>query len=404
MEEVSLEEVFNKVLRKIDRQRIISLTRELIRIPSNNPPGNELEVAELLNEKLKELGFKTKIFEAEKNRPNVIGVLEGSKGSPKLILNGHSDTVPAGEWWEVDPYGAEIKEGKIFGRGATDMKGGLASIVCAAEAIQQAGVEMEGDLVVAITVDEEAGGHKGMAYLMKNKLLNGDMAVVCEPSDFKLVLVEEGVLWLAITTLGKSVHTIFAEQGVNAVENMAEFIVKLKKLKENFSHLKNEYIGSPIVSVGTIQGGTKTNIVPDVCKLTLDIRLIPGQETRQITEEIKSIFEELKIENPSFSANANVILGLESIESPKDSKIVHLVKKAIREVLGIKPVFWRNPSLKEDSDMYWLVKYGGIPSVYFGPGKIEQAHATNEHISIEGLVKATRVYAHIILNALGLKN
>jgi len=395
-----MNENVREILERIDRERVVSLARRLIKIPSENPLGNEKEVAELIFDELMKIGFETKMIEAAEGRPNVIGVLKGTKG-PRLLLCGHSDVVPAGEGWSVDPYGAKTVDGKLFGRGAADMKGGLAAMIEAARVVQETGIKLKGDLIIAVTVDEEAGGSNGMAYLVKNKLINADVAIVCEPSDFKLVLAEEGVLWIEITTIGKAVHTLFLEKGINAIEKMCKFILKLNKLKNNFRTMKHEFIGSPLLNVGTINGGTKTNMVPDMCKVTLDMRLIPGQEIPNVLSEIKKLIDELKAEDPDFEAKVNTLLCLEPFESPKDSKIVQLVKLAVKEILGKEPEFWKKSTVGEDSDMLWLVKYGGIPSVYFGPGKMEQAHAVNEHIEIKDLINAAKIYAHIIINALG---
>jgi succinyl-diaminopimelate desuccinylase len=391
----------DKLWSYIEPQRVISFAQKLIKIPSENPPGNEKNVAELINEELVKIGFKTQKIEAVKGRPNIIGTINGTKGIPRLLLCGHSDVVPAGSGWSLDPYCARIIDQKLYGRGAADMKGGLAAMICAAESVKQAGIKLAGDLIIAVTVDEEAGGHNGMAHLIKNKFINADMAVVCEPSDFKLVLAEEGVLWIEVTTFGKAVHTLYWDKGINAIEKMCKFMLKLNDFRNKFHSISHEFLGSPILNIGTISGGSKTNIVPDTCRITIDMRLIPTQNNQEVLKEVELLINNLKIEDPNFEAKISTILSLESFESPKDSEIVRLVKLATKDVIGKDPDFWRRSTPGEDSDMLWLVKYGGIPSVYFGPGEMEQAHATNEHIEINDIISATKIYAHIIVTALG---
>ena len=224
-----------EVLSKIDEREVIELTKQIIRIPSTNPPGKQQDISDFLAGQLRDLGLRVSTPTKEVEKPNVIGTVKG-KG-PKLLFCGHMDTAPVTEkeraFWTVDPFEGVVKKGKIYGRGAVDMKGGIVSILSAAKAISQAKVVLERDLMVAFFVDEEAGGMEaGSMYLTKSGFMNDVIAALDpEPSDMQVRYMFKGRTIYEIAVTGKSAHSSSPEKAVNAVSKMGKVIVSLDSTK-----------------------------------------------------------------------------------------------------------------------------------------------------------------------------
>ena len=178
----------------VEENKVIDLLRSILRINTENPPGNESPVAHLLGDYLKPLGFEIQYFEPEPNRTSLLAVLRGEGGGRSLLMNGHIDIGPIGDGWTMDPLGGEIKDGKIYGRGTGDMKSGIAAMVCAAEAVIKSKVKRRGDLYLALVADESSGGHKGSGYLIKNADIKADMGIVGEPTGGHIGVAHQGVV------------------------------------------------------------------------------------------------------------------------------------------------------------------------------------------------------------------
>ena len=395
-----------KMLDSIDSAALVAFARDLVRIPSENPPGDENGVAMKILDRLKNLGLKTEIVEAEPGRPNLIASLEGDPGGPTLLFNGHTDVVPAGSGWEVDPYGGIIKDGRLYGRGACDMKGGLAAILAVAEVFQKAGIRPRGRLLYSIVVDEETGGQKGTGYLVENQILKADMAVVAEPSDFTMSIAEPGIVWVELVTHGTQTHTINRKNAINPVEKMAKAIVAFDGLREDLNRLEHDFHGYPILTVNVIQGGHKTNIIPDRCRASVDFRFPPGigMTPKEAIERVEATLRALRQEDGEMKIEAAYKVVAHPFEQSEEIDIVKRVKEATKELSGKYPEWWRRGKKTmipvDDSDVYHLWVKGGIPSIYFGPGKLEQAHAANEYIDIEDIPKAAKIYTLIALRVL----
>jgi acetylornithine deacetylase/succinyl-diaminopimelate desuccinylase family protein len=394
------------VLRFVDSQNVITLAQQLVRIPSENPPGSEHEIAGFVQDVFQKMGLETSIVEAEKGRSNVIAKYNVGH-EPVLILNGHADVVPAGDGWRHPPYDGVTESGRLYGRGAADMKGGLAAAISAVDAVVHSDVKLNGSLTVSVVADEEAGGRLGTGFLVEKGILKGDMAIVCEPSDFKLSVSEGGGVWFDIQSYGRSAHTIEANYAINPVEKMAKFVVALEKVKKRLSAYDHPKYGRPILSMNTISGGTKVNVVPEICRGSLDFRFPPGVG---ITPK-KAIALIQKVVNDLHEADKNLRIKLDPtiiahpFEQPENTRIVRIVKDSAKTILGKTPKWWRKevrqPVVKsDDSDVYHLWTKGNIPSVYFGPGKIRQCHAIDEYVEIKQIIDATKIYALAILGAL----
>ena len=393
-----------RVVADISKQRLVELTRDLVAIPSENPPGNEAEVARYIARTLEGLGLDPIIAEKVAGRPNVIAELRGDKGNPVLLLTGHTDVVPAGTGWSTDPYQPVIRDGKLFGRGACDMKGGLACILHVLELLLEHDVPLSGSLLCAFTVGEESGGIEGAAYVMQEGLISADMGILLEPSDFQLVLAEEGVLWVELITKGTTTHTLNAATASNAVEHMTKLLAALLDERDAILEPRRSGHETPILSVNTVRGGDKPNVIPGECRAMIDIRIPPGCKLalEDVQTRLSCFLDAQHRDHPKLEAEVHYDVIGRPFQQPTDTEIVRILSKCAAQVLRRTPeIVGPVPSMDEDSDAYHYWTKGGIPTVYFGPGKIEQAHSANECIEISQLMEAAEILVNTVFKTLG---
>ncbi|HDM45273.1 MAG TPA: M20 family peptidase [Candidatus Bathyarchaeota archaeon] len=385
------------VLEKIAADEIIELTRQLIRIPSENPPGGEGEIAEFIAEKLKDLGLTVRVYEFKPGRPSVVGLLSGVKEKPTLMFNGHMDTVPVGDkdLWSVEPFEGVLRDGRIYGRGAADMKGALAAMIASVKAIVESEVNLRGRLILTFVADEEVTGY-GTRDLIRRGY-RADFAIVGEPNELNVQTAHKGLLWLKVVIRGKAAHASIPHQGVNAIYRMADFCLALEKMNSLLAEKKHTLLGPPTINVGTIKGGIKTNIVPDYCEITIDRRLIPGEKPVDVKREIEETLESLGGKTSKLQTQVEVINVAEPSETAQDELIVQVAREAVREVIGRDPGV---TGFTATCDMRFLVNEAGIPTIILGPGSLRQAHVIDEYVEVEQVINAAKIYTSIILKTL----
>ncbi|MBI3989200.1 MAG: M20 family metallopeptidase [candidate division NC10 bacterium] len=377
-----------KVLHAIDERLIVELTQEMVRTETVDPPGDELTLAEPLATRLTTLGFDPQVLPFQGRRANLLCRIPGSGEKPALIMSGHLDTVPFGhEPWEHHPLSAVIADGKIYGRGASDMKGGNAAMIAAAHAVLRTGVPLQGDLILALTAGEEVDS-VGAATLIRNgELKRIGALIVAEPSNLQTYTAEKGALWLEALTKGKAAHGSSSHLGKNAITPMADFILKVLRLK--LPHHSHPILGGPSLNVATIEGGFKTNVVPDHCRLTLDFRTVPGQEHDEIVKMIEGLLKEAATDG-EVSAELFTINNRRPVETSPDHLFVTLFQEAAGEVISQPPPIG-GAAYYTDGAVY--VPALKVPMVIFGPGDAALAHQVNEWVDIEKLKIASKVYA-----------
>lgn len=387
----------HKVLSHIEEGKVTDLTRELVRIPSENPPGNEREVAEFIRGRMEDLGLEIHFYECSEGRPNVIGKLKG-EGNKSLMFNAHTDTVPVGdrEFWSEDPFGGAIKDGKLYGRGATDMKGGLAAMLIAIESLIESGVKLKGDVMLAAVIDEEHGklGTKSIV----ERGYRADAAVIGEPTELKVCIAHKGALRLEIATIGKAAHSSDPLKGVNAIYKMAKICLAMELLMERLNERGHVLVGNASVSVGTITGGVKVNMVPDRCVISVDRRLIPGESVDNARMEIEEILKNLQSGDPEFKYTVKTLQEYNPSEISEEEEIVKSCRLAVEAVEGVDPGVSGFPA---GCDMYLLVNEVNIPTVILGPGSLAQAHQPDEFVEVKQVVDAAKIYSLITLMFLG---
>jgi len=386
--------------RFIRKKELVDLTTRLVQLPTENPPGNEKVAAQFLKPLLSLMGFRVKTLLSPKGRWNLIAERRWGKGGRTLIFNGHLDVVPAGDpsQWKYPPFRGKLHKGRIYGRGASDMKSGIASFIHALSMIDRSKTHLhQGAVILHLVSDEESHGHQGMGFLTRKGGIRGDAALVGEPSDLHPVIAHKGALWLRISTLGKSAHSARPHWGVNAIEKMTKLIHQI-----NLIPMKKEHplLGKPTLSIGTIRGGTKINIVPDCCEIELDRRMLPAEKKEEVLKEIKERLDSVKLQDPLFQYRMEEIDFAEPSEVDPEEEIAKIGVEAIQKVMGKKPPL-RAFSGFTDSRFY--INHCRIPTLILGPGDTNQIHTRDESVEVEALVQAAHIYAQIVINYLSRK-
>ncbi len=383
--------------RFMQKKELIDLTTRLIQIPTENPPGNEKKAFLFLKPILSKMGFDVKILLSPKGRWNIIAEKRWGKGGRRLIFNGHLDVVPAGHLaqWKYPPFQGKLKKGRIYGRGASDMKGGIASFLHAISMIDRSNIHLDqGAVILHLVSDEESHGHQGMDFLTHKKMIRGNAAIVGEPTDLDPVIGQKGALWLRISTIGKPAHGSRPHLGINAIEKMKKVINQLNSISLEKEH---PLLGKPTFNIGTIQGGTKINIVPERCEIEVDRRMLPSEKKERVLREIKESLDFLQLQDPSFQYQIEEIDFAEPSEIDPEDEIVKISVEAIGEVRGERP---KTKGFSGFTDARFYIKECRIPTLILGPGGVDQSHTTNESVEVDALVQAAQIYGLIIFKFL----
>ena len=403
-----IEQVVNEM-----EQEMVVFLQKMIQIPSENPPGDYVEIAEFLGKELETMGFEVENIDVPDEiteeaglvgqRKNVIARLRGTGEGPTLIFNGHIDTVPVGDLnkWTYPPFSGQLVDGKVYGRGATDSKGRLVSYIMAALALKKLNIPLKGDIVIAATCDEETGGHLGAGYIMENNLLKGDLAVVEGYSD-TIIRAMAGLFQLKIVSKGVPAHSGWKWKGVNAIEKMAKVIDGLEELQKELEKETSTVNGMryTTINVGGIKGGTKVNVVPDYCEIEVDFRVIPEHTLEEIKEKVEKVIAKLMEQDPEMNIE---ILKLSNFETrptvtSENSFLIQELQKAIKAFTGEEfPVIGVNGQ----SDCRWFVDHG-IPGINFGPGRNDyNVHGYDEFMDIEDMLQTARILTLFAKNVVG---
>jgi succinyl-diaminopimelate desuccinylase len=392
-------EVLNRAMRKIQEDEAVNFTRSLIAIPSII--GDEQAIADYLSGELAKLGIPVECVEAKRGRPNLISHIKGQSEDIGLILVGHTDTVPvgkgAGEAWEVDPFNGDVRNGFIYGLGASDMKGGIASIFLAVKAIVSSKIKLKKGVTVVFCVDEEGGSIEGMKYIGERKLVKGTLGIEAEPTGMCVQGWFKGRTWYEIEVRGKAAHSSSPTKGINAIHHMVDIIHKIRN--DGFTYEKHPLVGDCTISFGTIEGGTSVKSIPDLCKCKLEVRTVPGQTGQEVMGQINTYISDLKKKDPTLDANASIIDGKDPMEILPNDPILDSIQGASKKAIGKELELGRTGSA--GGDLYFLWKNMGIPGIYFGPGDLGCAHSPNERVEVRNIVDAARCYAAFILEFCG---
>ena len=326
-----------KLIAAVREAEVVKFCQDLVRIKSVNPPGDELEAAEYVASTLKKIGLDAEVIKHSPSRGSVLARLKGSRQMPALLYNGHLDTVPVGaEKWTHEPFSGEIAEGKVWGRGASDMKGGLAAMMAAVKTLADAKVPLQGDLILAATAGEEADSLGAKVISTLPNLGPVQAVVISEPSSNEIFLAEKGALWLELTTTGKTAHGSMPEQGRNAIMMMVKLIDELEK--RAIPYEQHPLLGGFTRSVNTVTGGVKTNVVPDSCVVTVDMRTVPGQDHRTIVKLIEDLIADLSRRFPEFRASVRITNDRAPVETSPEEPVFQSFAEVVTEVTGAQAI------------------------------------------------------------------
>ena len=419
--ESSERNLLNEISTYVDENadEMTSKLRGLISIPTENPPGNNYaEMAKLLSNDLSKLDYETQLIKVPDDlqtkfaphgeglpRVNVIAKLRGHTKKPVIHLNGHFDVVPAGGGWSCDPFAGTVSNGKIYGRGSTDMKSGIVAQIFAVEALrhatQELGLHIEGSIEHSFTCDEETGGFAGLGYLIDEGYIDPphlNHICITEPTDAKYIIVgHRGVLWFQIRTHGKKAHAGKAKLGVNAIDHMATLINKITtELRPKIETKRDSEVipGEgciPTITPTIINAGLSMNIVPDVCLAKFDRRLSTKENTKDALTEIEKVLQAASREEPQLRYDLERLMTQEPVKFPRDTRIATAIGSSIAEVMGVKPEFG---ILAATCDLKFLAKAGMNECLAYGPGLVHNSHVTDEYVTAQNLKNATKVTAY----------
>ncbi len=379
---------WKSLLKSIKETEVVKLCQDLVRIKSVNPPGDELAIAEFVASTLKKAGLEVELVNHSPNRASVLGRLKSSRQIPGLLFNGHLDTVPIGkEKWIHEPFNAEVAENKIWGRGAADMKGGLAALIVAAKTLARGCSPLKGDLIVAATAGEEVDSIGATTLAARPDLAPVQAVMIPEPSYNDVYVAEKGALWLEITTQGKTAHGSMPELGRNAVMMMVTLITEFQKLV--FPYEEHPMLGGFSQSINTIAGGVKTNVVPDHCVVTVDMRTVPGQDHQTIFRQVENLIADLRQRIPDFEASVRVVNDRMPVEASPEEPVVQGFLDIVAEVTGERPV---PKGVRYYTDAIAFVPVLKTPMIICGPGDAKLAHQPNEHVEISKLVHSAKIF------------
>ncbi len=372
---------------KIDAEEVRELTKQLIRIKSVNPPGHVDECAEFILSWFLSNDIDAEIVKSE-GVANVVARY-GKKGGRKILWNGHFDVVPAGLNWTVDPFQAVEKDGFIIGRGASDMKSGVASMMSAMKAIKDNGIELDGEIEFWGIGDEETGSKNGTRMLLEKLGNRYDGAVSSEPTDFYIENAQRGLRWFEIKISGSACHAGRPHVGKNAVEHSAKVIESVKKIKfDYYNEIFEDQVKQPSLSFTIISGGRQTNIIPEECILTIDRRMLPGETEESITSEIQAALDEAETEG--FTTELSLInKGWDPFITEASDAVVTTIEEAFKKVTGTDPKYRGKGGCTDASHIF----HAGIPVVILGPGPANESHTADEKVEIKRLAQSVEIYA-----------
>lgn len=378
----------------ITPEELTQILQTLVRIPSINPPGDTRECAEAMATIFRKEGIPVESMPASDKLINLVATLEGRAPGKTMWYNGHLDVVPAGSDWTRDPWGAELINGRIYGRGASDDKGGLASMMGSMIALKRAGCPFNGKVVLTAVADEETGSDSGTIWLIENGKMTADYAIVGEPTRESVEIGNRGILWAEVTIKGRASHAGRPHLGIDAVHNAAKAIIALNKLefpdRDELFEVPN---GSIVVTM--VQAGTKINTLADRCTLGIDRRLMPSHDLEESIEQIKQTVAGALDEGADF--DMKVLKAWPPVMMDPQHTLVRSVANAFEQVHGFRP---RIRAKAGGTDASFIKGMLGTPIVLHGPGAADRVHMADEYVTVDEIVKASQVYTLATLELL----
>ncbi len=408
-----------QLLERIDsrREELVELTRDLIRFPTVNPPGEAYRpCAEYIGRRLQARGFAVQYVHAAGTpgdterypRVNVIARREGDAPGPCVHFNSHIDVVQTGSGWTLDPFAGEVRDGKVFGRGACDMKGGLAASIIALEALIDSGERLPGTLEISGTVDEESGGYGGVHYLAERGWFSPprvDHVIIPEPLNVDRVCIgHRGVWWAEIETHGRQAHGSMPFLGDCAIRHMHAFVERLER--DLYPKLAQRRTDMPVVpsgarhstlNINSLHGGQAevagfpAPCVPDSCRMIIDRRLLIEEDMEGVKDEVRRLLEQLVRDREGFRYEMRDIFEVRPTLTDRNGPVARSTAAAVRRVLGVEPEFICSPGTYDQKHIDRVGKLHDC--IAYGPGILDLAHQPDEYVVIDDMVNSAKVMA-----------
>lgn len=372
---------------------VIALLQQLVRINSVNSsyeggPG-EAEIAAWIRGWFTERGIEVWDQEVFPGRPNIIARLPGRDSSRRIVLEAHTDTVSI-QGMTIPPFEPRIEDGRLYGRGSCDTKAGLAAMMHTVASLHAEGITPPCEVWLAAVVDEEYS-YRGVVKLCEG--LKADAAIVAEPTNLRAVIASKGVLRWRILVRGRAAHSGKPHLGINAISHMARIVLAIEADHQRLAATSHPLLGPATVNVGVIHGGVQVNFVPDLCAIEIDRRLLPGESVASVLAGYQAILDRLKADHPTLDATMEPpMLTDEALYTPPESAAAQVASTVLRE-MALDPELCGVPFGSDASKL----SRQGVPSLVFGPGSIDQAHAAVEYVDITEVERAAEFYRGFVL-------
>jgi succinyl-diaminopimelate desuccinylase len=407
------------------REALVRLTQDLIRIPTLNPPGqNYLEICEFLGEYLARDGFAVELIRAEgapgdtsdHPRWNMVARRQGRRPGQTIHFNGHHDVVTVGHGWTRDPFGGAVEGDRIYGRGACDMKGGIAASVIAAQAFAAACPDHAGAIEISATADEETGGYGGVAHLARiGRFAHVDHVIIPEPlNKDRICLGHRGVWWAEIETKGRIAHGSMPFLGDSAIRHMGALLHRIET--RLYPALAEKRSAMPVVppqarqstlNINSVHGGEAdlagttalpAPVVADRCRIVIDRRFLIEESLPEVKREVTDLLAHLTATRPGFSAEIRDLFEVSPVMAPRDAAVVQATHRAIGRVLGLSPEYVVSPGTY---DQKHIDRIGQLRNcIAYGPGILDLAHQPDEWVGITDMLDSARVMAEVMAELL----
>ena len=380
----------------VDRARIIELLAQIVAVPTAYPPGETKALSALVVPQLRKLGYRAEVHAERPGLENIVASI--GEGGPHLVFNAHADTVGVGERsnWRTDPFVLTAQGDRLYGLGSSNCKGSMALHLWLAEEIARRGGPTRGTITFTFVADEESLGPHGMAHLRKAGLVKPDYLCLGAPTSNALITSERGVMWAAIETTGKAAHAGAPETGDNAVERMLRLVAALQRNLFPAIGARRDGALASTFNLGQFHGGANTNVVPSLCRIEIDRRLLPSETVDGAFGEIVATLEAAGEAAGTWSAE--LLRGTNGFASSREGAMVASLAGAVRKVTGAEPRF---VDAIGASDGRWFAD-DGIEIVNFGPGGGSEGHAANEFVSASELEESAAIHLAFVEGLMGL--
>lgn len=378
---------------RIEKQKTIDILQTLVAVDTTQPLGNELKLVKIILQMLPK-DITHEIINHDKVRASLIVRLKGESSEGGMAFLGHLDTVACGnvDEWVHDPFSGTIDNGKIYGRGTADMKGGVAAMIAVIMYLLDNNIKLTKDTYFCFTADEEANGMGAIALSNHPSLSKVSEIVICEPSNLKIGIAEKGALWLNIFSKGKLAHGSRPEIGINAIEKIIEFGIRIRMIIDD--DIVHPLLGKNTISITALEGGIMTNVIPETATMNMDIRLLPSLDIDEALNSIEQLAALMIEETPGLDIKIEVTNSRPAVETKEDDPFVQRFKDAcISEGIqtGLSGLFFY-------TDAAQIIPKINKPFIIFGPGDDEMAHVKNEHIKLDAVEQVSNVYLKYLLD------